>query len=230
MWSVSTVGTRYVGLWGRPGASACWFLIRRLGLETVVKSMNAVEIEEAVSALAAEPFDPAGVPVLVPCGLRQQGNDVQKSEVWPSNTSDVPGGVLQRNNIHIAVCDAGKVGENLTALKASPKSAKGKVKFVLATDGIDFEAEELATGETMACAYLDFANHFGFFLPLAGISTVAQIKDNPIDIRATGRLNKLYVELLKENEDWSSDAAPAGPDPVHGAAHFLFLCRGHRYL
>ncbi len=206
MWSVSTVGTRYVGLWGRPGASACWFLIRRLGLETVVKSMNAVEIEEAVSALAAAPFDSQEFPYSFLAAFGNKETTIQRLRSGSSNTSDIPGGVLQRTNIHIATCDVGKVGENLTALKASPKSAKGKVKFVLATDGIDFEAEELATGETMACAYRDFANHFGFFLPLAGISTVAQIKDNPIDIRATSRLNKLYVELLKENEDWSSDA------------------------
>nr|UVN17898.1 hypothetical protein pPsy0479a_00066 [Pseudomonas syringae] len=43
-----------------------------------------------------------------------------------------------------------------------------------------------------------FPNHFGFLLPLAGISTIKEIKDNPIDVRATSRLNKLYVELLNE--------------------------------
>ena len=36
----------------------------------------------------------------------------------------------------------------------------------------------------------------------AGISTVKEIKDNQIDVRATGRLNKLYIELLKHNPDW----------------------------
>jgi hypothetical protein len=41
---------------------------------------------------------------------------------------------------------------------------------------------------------------------LPGISTVRSIKNNPIDIKATGRLNKLYVELLKDNPDWETDA------------------------
>ena len=36
----------------------------------------------------------------------------------------------------------------------------------------------------------------GFFLPLAGTSTIKEINDNPIDVRATGRLNKLYVQLF----------------------------------
>ncbi|WP_217901540.1 type IIL restriction-modification enzyme MmeI [Pseudanabaena sp. SR411] len=54
-------------------------------------------------------------------------------------------------------------------------------------------------GETIACAYSDFADHFGFFLPLTGITTVKQIRENAFDIKATGRLNRLYVELLKDN-------------------------------
>ncbi len=68
------------------------------------------------------------------------------------------------------------------------------------------QAEDLGSGDTIASAYRDFANHFGFFLPLAGISSIRQIAHNPIDIKATGRLNKLYVELLKDNEDWGTDA------------------------
>jgi hypothetical protein len=60
----------------------------------------------------------------------------------------------------------------------------------------------LTSGETVACAYCDFPNHFGFFLPLAGITTVRQIRENAFGIRATGRLNKLYIELLKDNTEW----------------------------
>jgi hypothetical protein len=73
---------------------------------------------------------------------------------------------------------------------------------VLATDGVDFEGRR-RLGRTIACPYGEFAQYFGFFPPLAGISTGRQITDNPIDIKATGRLNKLYVELLKENADLS---------------------------
>ena len=50
----------------------------------------------------------------------------------------------------------------------------------------------------VACDYPDFPEHFGFFLPLAGITTVKQIRESAFDIKATGRLNRLYVELLKE--------------------------------
>jgi hypothetical protein len=35
------------------------------------------------------------------------------------------------------------------------------------------------------------------------ITTVEQIRESSFDIKATGRLNRLYVELLKDNPDWA---------------------------
>jgi hypothetical protein len=100
--------------------------------------------------------------------------------------------MLQRNHIHIAACEPGKVSETRKALRDSPKTTAPKAKFVLATDGQTLEAEDLATGETIAHDYPDFARCFGFFPPLASISTIKEIKDNPIDVRATGRLNQRF--------------------------------------
>jgi hypothetical protein len=175
--------------------------------------MNAVEIEEAISDLALQPFDAAGFPFAF---LAAFGNkDTALKRLRTGNASDVTGGVLQRNNIHIAVCEAGSVGASLKALRESPATAKARAKFILATDGQTLEAEDLAGGETIACAYPDFPDHFGFFLPLAGISTIKEIRDNPVDVRATGRLNKLYVELLRENPEWAQDSRR------HDMNHFM---------
>ena len=181
--------------------------------------MNAVEIEEAVSALAAEAFDAQEFPFAFLEAFNKV-TTVKRLRSGATNSSDIAGGVLQRSNIHIAVCHAGDVSKTLAALKASPATAKAKAKFILATDGVDLEAEDLASGETVACAYADFPNHFGFFLPLAGITTVRQIRNNPIDIQATGRLNRLYVELLKENPDW--DTAERRNDMNQFMARLIF--------
>ena len=177
--------------------------------------MNAVEIEVAVSALALEPFDAAEFPFAFLAAFGNKETTIKRLRKGESNASDVPGGVLQRNNIHIAVCGSGAVGETLKALRASPKTAPAKAKFILATDGETLEAEDLASGETIASEYRNFARHFGFFLPLAGISTIKEIKDNPIDVRATGRLNKLYIELLKDNPEWATEARR------HDMNHFM---------
>jgi hypothetical protein len=182
--------------------------------------MNAVEIESAISELALQPFDTAEFPFAFLAAFGSKDTALKRLRAGNNNASDVPGGVLLRNNIHIAVSEAGTVGETLTALRVSPATAKAKAKFILATDGQTLEAEELVGGETVTCAYPDFPNHFGFLLPLAGISTIKEIKDNPIDVRATSRLNKLYVELLGENPDWAKDERRA--DMNHFMARLVF--------
>lgn len=166
--------------------------------------MNAVEIAEAVSELARQPFDADEFPYAL---LRAFGRkDVELKRLRKSNTSDLAGGVLRRDSIHMAVTAPGDAGAALQALRESPKSAANRVKFLLATDGEEVQAEETATGDYRSFPLAELDRHFGFFLPLAGISAVRQIKDNPIDVRAVGRLNKLYLELLRENPEWEEEA------------------------
>ena len=182
--------------------------------------MNAVEIESAISDLALEPFDAVEFPFVFLAAFGNKETALKRLRAGNNNASDVPGGVLLRSNIHIAACESGSVGETLKALRASPATTKAKAKFILATDGQTLEAEELITGETITCDYPDLPNHFGFLLPLAGISTIKEIKDNPIDVRATSRLNKLYIELLNEDPDWAKDERRA--DMNHFMARLVF--------
>jgi hypothetical protein len=181
--------------------------------------MNAVEIEEAISALAEQPFDPEEFPFAFLQAFGNKETTIKRLRKGESNKSDL-GGILQTNNIHIVVAAPGEVTKTLVALKASPATARAKAKFVLSTDGDAFEAEDLTSGETVACAYADFPNHFGFFLPLAGITTVKQVRDSSFDIRATSRLNRLYVELLKDNPEWGT--AERRPDMNHFMARLIF--------
>lgn len=179
-----------------------------------VNDLNAVEIEEAISNLAEQQFDAESFPYAF---LEAFGNkEATLKRLKSSNDSDIEGGVLQRNNIHIAVCSAGRVNETLNALRLSPATTRAKAKFILATDGIDFEAEDLTSDESpVVCKYQDFPNHFGYFLSLAGISTVKQIRESSFDIRATSRLNRLYVELLQTNPDWGTS------ERRHDMNHFM---------
>jgi len=89
--------------------------------------MNAVEIESAVSDLAAQPLDAAEFP-------------------------------------YAFLTAFGNKETTLQTLRCSPATTKAKAKFILATDGQMLEAEELISGETIACAFEDCPNHFGFLL------------------------------------------------------------------
>ncbi|MCE2960617.1 MAG: class I SAM-dependent DNA methyltransferase [Akkermansiaceae bacterium] len=182
--------------------------------------MNAVEIEEAVSRLAELPFDAENFPYAFLEAFGNKPTTLQRLKSGSTNQSDL-GGVLQRGNIHIKTCTAGQVAETLKALRESKKTSAQKAKIILATDGIELQAESLeGDGETLACDYPKFADHFGFFLPLAGISTVRQIRENAFDIKATGRLNRLYIELLKDNPEWAT--AARREDLNHFMARIIF--------
>jgi hypothetical protein len=183
--------------------------------------MNAIEIEEAISKLAEQPFDRVEFPYAFLAAFGNKSTTINRLRKGESNKSDVEGALLQYNNIHLAVCPPGEVLKTLETLRGSPATARQKAKFILATDGEDFQAEDLGDGARIVCAYKDFPNHFGFFLTLAGITTVRQIRESSFDIRATSRLNKLYVELQRDNPDWGT------PGRRHDMNHFmarLILC------
>lgn len=182
--------------------------------------MNAVEIEEAISTLAEQPFEAAEFPFAFLEAFGNKATTLKRLRSGTSNKSDLDG-VLQTNNIHMKPCAPDTVSETLSALKASPATTKAKAKFILATDGQTLEAEDLKSGETIACDFIDFHDHFGFFLPLAGISTVTQIRESAFDIKATGRLNRLYIELLKDNPEWGT--AERRHDMNHFMARLIFL-------
>ncbi len=162
--------------------------------------MNAVEIEEAVSDLAKKPFDPSEFPFAFLKALGNKQTTIKKLRAGVTNRSDV-GGILQWNNIHIKVAPDDKVPATLDALKASPATVRAKAKFVLATDGKTLHAEHIEGGDIVVCDYPDFHEDFAFFLPLAGIVTVSQIRESAFDIKATVLLNRLYLELFKKNPE-----------------------------
>ncbi len=182
--------------------------------------MNAVEIEEAVSRLTEAPFDPENFPYAFLEAFGNKETTLKRLRTGNTNHSDVSGAILQRNNIHIKVCLPGDVSTTLNVLRESPATQRHKVKFILATDGTYLEAEDLSEGGTVAGALSELADKFGFFLALAGISTVKQISENGFDIKATGRLNRLYIELLKDNPSW--DTADRRQDLNHFFARLIF--------
>jgi len=184
--------------------------------------MNAVEIEQAITELAEQPFDATEFPFLFLEAFGNKATTIKKLRNGASNKSDM-GGLLQANHIHLKTCDKGQAPATLTDLKESKatQTKRNKTRFVLATDGETFEAEDLVTGETVSCSYEDFPNRFVFFWPLAGLSKTKQLSESEFDVRATLRLNKLYTTLKADNPDWSTKERSA--DMNHFMARLIFL-------
>ena len=71
--------------------------------------MNAVEIEEAVTELAEAEFDATEFPFAFLSAFGNKETTIRRLRTGNSNASDIERGVLQRNHIHLAVCDMGSV-------------------------------------------------------------------------------------------------------------------------
>lgn len=82
--------------------------------------MNAVEIEEAISALAEQPFDAETFPFAFLEAFGAKATTIKRLKSGSTNKSDL-GGVLQTNNIHILAEPEAGVGEAMTALKEAPR-------------------------------------------------------------------------------------------------------------
>ena len=99
--------------------------------------MNAVEIEEAVSALAEAPCDADKFPFGFLAAFGNKEATIKRFRTGNTDKSDVGGG-LQRNNIHIAVAPVGQTVEALAALRASAQTQRQKAKFILTLDAFFF--------------------------------------------------------------------------------------------
>ena len=71
--------------------------------------MNVVEIEKAVSRLAAELLDANEFPWEFLAAFGNNETTIKRLRSGQSNVPDVTGGVLQRNNVHLAVAPDGEV-------------------------------------------------------------------------------------------------------------------------
>ena len=78
--------------------------------------MNAVEIEEAVLELASQPFDGAEFAYQFLAAFANKDITIKRLRAaGGSNASDDAGGILQRNNIFLAICAVGAVDATLKA-------------------------------------------------------------------------------------------------------------------
>jgi hypothetical protein len=89
--------------------------------------MNAVEIDEAISALAEQPFDAKEFPFAFLAAFGNKATTIKRLRSGVSNKSDL-GGVLQTNNIHIAVSPPGEVTKTPDRLEGQPGDSAGEGK------------------------------------------------------------------------------------------------------
>ncbi|GBQ94859.1 class I SAM-dependent DNA methyltransferase [Gluconobacter cerinus] len=168
--------------------------------------MNPTEIYDALSQIAEASFDAEEFPFSFAEATDASQAAISKLRNGSTNKSDLPGGVLFGRRFHYAPATTGKSDTTLEQLRASKKTKSSKPAILLATDGEMIAAEHTASGETLHCAFKELGDQFGFFLPAAGKERYRAVEENPVDVKATGKLAKLYDALIRANPDWGTDA------------------------
>lgn len=167
--------------------------------------MNPTEIYDALAEIAAKPFDPNEFPFAFAEATDAAKAAISKLRNGSTNKSDLPGGVLFNKKFHYAPALTGLTDVTLDQLRVSKKTKASKPAILIATDGETIAAEHPASGDTLHCTFSELGDHFGFFLPAAGKERYRAVEENPVDVKATGKLARLYDALTKANPDWGSD-------------------------
>ena len=89
------------------------------------EQLNAVEIEEAISKLADQPFDPQSFPYAFLEAFGNKETTIKRLRAGASNKSDL-GGVLQTNNIHIADMRHGAGHEDANGAEGEPRDRQSE--------------------------------------------------------------------------------------------------------
>ncbi|WP_339113976.1 DNA methyltransferase [Thioclava sp. GXIMD2076] len=167
--------------------------------------MNPTEIYDALAEIAAEPFDATEFPFAFAAATDGAKAAISKLRSGSTNKSDLPGGVLFGKKFHFAPVLAGSTDAMLDQLRSSKKTKTSKPAILIATDGEMISAEHPASGDTLHCRFAELGDNFGFFLPAAGKERYRAVEENPVDVKATGKLARLYDALTRANPDWGSD-------------------------
>ncbi|KIC23383.1 class I SAM-dependent DNA methyltransferase [Leisingera sp. ANG-S3] len=169
--------------------------------------MNPTEISDALEAISTAPFDPAefGYDFAAATGNAKATVSRLRPGKRTLNKSKIPGAVLMNRRYYYIPAEPGQADAAMELLLSDKKTIQHKPEILIATDGQDVVARHPASGDTLRCSFVELHHHFGFFLPAAGMTRFKAAEENEVDIKATGKLAKLYDALLKKNPDWATE-------------------------
>jgi hypothetical protein len=164
--------------------------------------MNIADIESQLRDLVDQPFDPAEFPFAFLTIYDAAKATVTKLRQGAVNQAKAPGDVLLKNKLFFRPASTGCAALALDDISADALVERHRPRFLIATDGIELYARDIKGDQTLDIPFAKLNDSFDFFLPLAGIERHDGVPESPADIKATGRLAKLYDAILEHNPDW----------------------------
>jgi hypothetical protein len=163
--------------------------------------MNFAQIETELQALADEPFDPATFIYRFLEIYNAPKATLTKLKQGSGNHAVEAGDVLWKTKLFYRSTQE-SLPDVADTMLADPLVKKHNPRFLFVTDGADVYCRDLKTDQTIDPRFTKLNEHFMFFLPLANIERYEAPTENPADIKATGRVAKLYDAILEANADW----------------------------
>jgi len=166
--------------------------------------MNPTEIEFAVKALVAEPYDPATFMFDLIAIYNTPKITVSKLKSGQTNVAKIAGDVLWKKHLYFRSAspadDVAAVGDELLL---DALTVKYKPRFIIVTNGDKVHIRDRQLDDTCNSEYGLLDESSDFLLPLAGYERRAFAAENPADLKAAKRLAKLYDAILAANPTWS---------------------------
>lgn len=130
--------------------------------------------------------------------------DIPKATIAKLRASANGHGVSLRGKISFRTASAGATDATVSAMKGELRGAKTDPRFLIACDGKEVYGLDRKSDRSLVTTLAEFPDHFDFLLPLAGIELEKEISENVADIRATGKLSKIYDAIIADNPAWGT--------------------------
>ncbi|MDW5286705.1 DNA methyltransferase [Alteromonas macleodii] len=168
---------------------------------SAVKKLNIVDIENGLEELANRNLSPEeyGKELIA---LFSSSATLKRLGTSKANTSEFENGLLWREKIHYVPCAPGQLNATIDAVKKSDKTLKAKVRLVVVNDGSHILVYDRKYDELTDCTIDKIKDEPQLFLPLAGQEGFRREVESEVDIKATGKLAKVYDALIERNPEW----------------------------
>lgn len=172
--------------------------------------MNIAQIEENVQGIVKSLDKETFIfDLLLAYGLPKASiSRLQKGNL---NLSKINGDISWKKKLLYRQVEDSDLFEEISDLSNQYKHDQ---RFIIVTDFITLLAIDTKTDEKLDIEVRDLPRHFDFFLPWAGMEKAQHLIENPADVKAAGKMAKLFDEIKKDNPDNS-------PEFIHGLNVFL---------
>ena len=166
------------------------------------KDMNAVLLQENLENLSQTSSKETFIfDLLTAYGLPKSTISLLSKN--PSKLSGKEDQIILKNKVlfHITTLEEDE-HVAIDALQKDKSSYKYNPRFIIVTDFVTFLAIDTKTKETLDINIKDLGKHYAFFLPWCGMEKSQHVNENPADIRAAYKMDKLYQAIVNDDPEY----------------------------